>query len=307
VTTVAERLRGLGYRTSALVANYGAVGRSAGFDRGFDSFVELHGDPYARAATVRTAAERWLETRASDRPYFLYLHFLDPHRPYLAGDDTRSRRPAAALPGYRAELRQLDSVLSDLLARLSATSRERTWLLLTSDHGEEFGEHGEEGHGHSLYDELLQIPLILHGKGSPAQAIDTPLEGRDIFDLLLSIASPDFAAQRWAETRRKDQRYASLRLTTSMAPWRPSRRFVAARRLTDENSAVIWSALGNTIELYDRKSDPNESFNLAGLDSKRLREASEQLRRQMPEALAPGPFDETEGALAQLRALGYVE
>ncbi len=136
------------------------------------------GGDLARARAVTDAAIESVD-RLRDRRFFLWVHYLDPHLPYDAPgssravplsflEDVRVGRvaPAAALPlareAYAEEVSYADREIGRLLAHLRARDLEReTLVVLTSDHGEEFGEHGGFEHGHSLHDEVLRVPLLL--------------------------------------------------------------------------------------------------------------------------------------------------
>ena len=213
-----------GYRTHAIVTNP-FLTSWYGVDEGFCSFenVTMGGElvrglaqttpmrlartlaprtlPSDRANTVRVHAERWLAT-AGDRPFFLWLHFLDPHAPYgdRDGDSTSltldlmafQREPGLVVPfhgvgllragEYRpgpderrriAELYQQDVDFADQqIGRLLDFLAEgdlarRTAVVFTADHGEEFWEHGGVEHGRTLYDEVLHIPLLVVPAAEP--------------------------------------------------------------------------------------------------------------------------------------------
>jgi arylsulfatase A-like enzyme len=153
--TLAEALLERGYETAAVVTNFSNVGISSGFDRGYDSFHELNsesGRHYARAQRVSRQVTRWLEERqrSSENPLFLYVHYLDPHAPYLAGwrgAPTQLQMRTA----YDEELRYFDSEFPDLLAAAREHIGPDTVVIFTADQGEEFGEHG---HGHAPYRQL---------------------------------------------------------------------------------------------------------------------------------------------------------
>ena len=116
---------------------------------------------------VRGAIARGLELldAAGDAPFLLWLHYIDPHHPYsppggAAGDD---------LARYDAELTWLDGQLAPLLDRLATPPlADRTAVVVTADHGEEFGEHGGRFHARELYEESVRVPLVLRGPGVPA-------------------------------------------------------------------------------------------------------------------------------------------
>ena len=307
VATLAERLRNMGYATAAFVSNYGAISSEAGFARGFDEFIPVRGSPYARASVIRARVEEWVRTAPQGKPYFLYVHFLDPHEPYLSGHLPATRRPEAKWPAYWAELEQMDGEigrLEDVL--LSATNRP-TELLLTSDHGDEFGDHGSVRHGHSLYVELVHVPALLLLPGQPHRLVAAPLEARDFFDLLPALAGGLRDIGGWARARPRNQRYSSVDLTSSMVFWRPRRRYAALRRLDAGELALVWSAFGNTLELYDESADPHERDNLVTLRPDEAAEMLRQLQRATPPWTPSTPVGFDRSSLRQLQALGYLQ
>jgi arylsulfatase A-like enzyme len=183
IPLVSEALRAAGYATAAVVANPN-VGSVFGFDRGFDEFIELYQrreKGYVAVDELRTSADEvtrraveWLDR--AGRPFFLVVLTIDPHSPYRppARHDRYGRGIASRVTGSSADLHRTDlspadrqrlhslylgevaandEALGGLLARLEAVGElDSTAVILTSDHGEEFWEHGGRGHGHTLYD-----------------------------------------------------------------------------------------------------------------------------------------------------------
>ncbi len=200
VPTLAERLAAAGYRTGAYVANP-TVSAAGGFARGFETFwvppavvasLSLHADE------VERRARPWLDAHAAE-PFFLYLHFLDPHDPY-ASPDTGGRR-SPFYPAYkgkitgdmvhgvalgqvelsdpqrdRAQLRALydseiayvDRKIGELLEAIDPEVLSRTLVVLTADHGEELYDHGGWKHGQTLYQEQIHVPLMVRWDGRVA-------------------------------------------------------------------------------------------------------------------------------------------
>ena len=319
--TLAEILETGGYRTAAFVANSAVLSADQGFDQGFDVYRELTepGQPYARGEAVTESVRTWLSTAtaaaagSSGAPLFLYVHYLDPHTPYLHGTSLNPAADRQATLEYNAELAYLDRHLTALLAEVRRVLPAPTAILLTSDHGEELGEHGERGHGHTLYGEVTKIPTVLWtGRAPDRGRLGARLEGRDLFDLSLVLAgssTPNIRA--WAASRSRTTRYASL-YSSSYASvvyrlLRPRRAYVAMQGIEHEQYRLIWSALGPTYELYNLEQDPGELDNLAD----RLPDMVERLRgvltAAIPETWAQiAPARRSEDALERLRGLGYV-
>lgn len=192
-------LQANGYQTAAVVTNR-LAGIEFGYDRGYDSFHEIAKDTSEHA---HAEAVDWLEhKRSPDRPFFLYVHTIDPHAPYMHSPNYRGRPRAQAekidqephrlaeeatlmrflgrglgelqprvdrlLADYDREIANNDHSFGLLIEWLKSHHLyDSTLIIVVSDHGEEFLEHGYVGHLNSLYQELLHVPLILK---FPAQA-----------------------------------------------------------------------------------------------------------------------------------------
>lgn len=303
--TLAERFAAAGYRTVAVVANYSQVGKDANFNQGFLDFDEPPEMPYARAEAMVDRFLAWRSSASRASPYFAYLHFLDPHTPYLSGETTRSLRPEDQIPAYRAEVRYLDEHLGRLLQRLEREER-RTIVIVTADHGEEFGEHGGDFHGRTLYREVLHVPVLVAGTSAPPSVLATPLELRDLYDLLPRLTNPSTSVENWARLRSRRTRYSSVHLTSLSLPfYRPLLRFVRGQRLETDGLTIIWSGVGNTVEVYESERDPWERFDRSS-DRALLDPLVAALARSTPPWVAGGRAQSNQMTEEQLRSLGYL-
>ena len=168
IPTLAEQFRKHGYQTAAFIGSF-VLDRRFGLARGFDSYwgeFPLHrfagadpGEVQIRGDRVEAAAEQWIGLHGSS-PFFLFIHFYDLHGPYLLPDPWRTRFPGRV---YDGELAYVDSLIGKLRRKLQQSDLDsRTALVVTSDHGEGLGDHGERNHGFFLYRSTTQIPLIIH-------------------------------------------------------------------------------------------------------------------------------------------------
>jgi len=170
-TTLAGVLKDRGYETAAIVASF-TVTAKFGLARGFDTFDEDFetGRPLLNY-TAEIPADRvtgkftdWLGARAPGRKFFAWVHFYDPHSPYVPHGE-----PGAAVSGespwslYEGEVRFVDAHVGKIVQALRDRGLyENTVIVLVGDHGEAFGEHKEHGHGIFCYEESLRVPLVLH-------------------------------------------------------------------------------------------------------------------------------------------------
>ena len=179
--TIAERLKARGYQTGAVVASV-VLDQSYGLNQGFDDYDDaIPVPPRATIATaelqrpasaVTAAGLNWI--RAQKGPWFLWVHYYDPHLPYSA-----PREYAAAAPGrpYDAEVAYVDAQVGSLLKNVD---RQRTVIVVASDHGEALGDHGEPDHGFFLYDATLHVPLIIAAPGLTPRVVKEQVRNIDV-------------------------------------------------------------------------------------------------------------------------------
>lgn len=200
IPTLPEELRAHGVTTAAFTED-GWVGVHQGFARGFDRFVENKSAdvmvPEGQVDRTFAQARAWFE-RHGDRRFFLFVHTYQVHAPYapppryaaLFADAGADPPPhLRAMADYDREIRYVDDELRGLVAALErAGLAEHTVLVLTSDHGEEFLEHGLVSHGGHLYEESVRVPLLLRGPGFPAGLrVATPVAQADLMPTLLGL------------------------------------------------------------------------------------------------------------------------
>jgi arylsulfatase A-like enzyme len=200
VELLAERLRRAGYLTRAFTED-GNVWAHAGFARGFSAYSERRSaDRVYRGEILETFgdATRWLETHA-DRTFFLFVHTYEVHRPYSPPAeygtlfaDIAGREPANLATealGYDRETHFTDVQVGKLIGTITRLGlADRSIVVILSDHGEEFGEHGYAGHWRTLYREVLQVPLIVWAPGLLAPArVDAPVSLLDVMPTILDL------------------------------------------------------------------------------------------------------------------------
>jgi arylsulfatase A-like enzyme len=318
IPTLAEILKREGYSTSAVVSHI-YVAAPFGFDRGFDHFddfglsrayrFEAGLEPRAEAVTDHALAQ----VRAlKGRPFFLLAHYFDPHwdydppapyaerfaRPYSGKIDGRYQSfsrfapigvelPAAdrehLIDLYDGEIAYTDAQIGRLLDGLRGAGVSEAVVAITADHGEEFKEHGGLGHGRTLYDEVLRVPLIVSriGAAGPAGRVPEQVRSIDLFPTICELAGAAIPSGvqgkslvPWLEGR-KDASRGALSETIRFDAYRKSYR--------EAGRKVIVRLEDNRREFYDLVADPGETRNVLS------ERAPEALR--LEEAL----FSETEG------------
>jgi choline-sulfatase len=332
-------LAGHGFATAAVVNNP-FLHPGFGLSRGFETWDYVFGN-YAntpRASQIVYWGLRWLDAR-DGRPFLLLLHLFDPHLSYdpppsVRGRFTRGYTGKLKLPfagfgeansswspqdaaerrfvtgAYDEELLFVDRQLARLLGGLEARGLlDQTLVVLTSDHGEELFDHGGFEHGHTLYQELLHVPLIVWGPGVQAGRVDVPVSLVDILPTLLEALQlpvpPDLAGRSlWPLLRGGE------------AP--PPRAFYAEGALHGRDRKALlrwpWKLVVTEDEaprLYDLSADPAERSERAAEEPERVAELLRELREGTAEAAArrgetvPARIDAE--IRAQLEALGYAD
>jgi arylsulfatase A-like enzyme len=207
--TLAERLRASGYKTVGVPAhNYfnSSYGLSQGFEEwNFDVVSRFRQDQqgegkgtsyHITGGAVTDTAIKWLDeqgAQSSTKPFFLWLHYFDPHHIYRdhPNIDFRTRRDQALKPIdlYDEEIRYTDQQIERFFEvfELSKFSK-NTYVVIHSDHGEGFGEHGYQYHGQNLFNDQVHVPLLVFGPQLPSQVVQTPVSLIDVMPTLLELA-----------------------------------------------------------------------------------------------------------------------
>lgn len=312
VPLLEELFQQRGFATAAFVSS-SVLDRQSGLGRGFD----VYSDHFEGGADQRTGdavtseAIGWLRNPPKPK-FFAWVHLYDPHAPYTPPEPYLSRyanRP------YDGEVAFCDEQVGRLVGALrGAGTLDTTLVVVTSDHGEALGEHGEDVHGYFVYESTLRVPLVLRGPGiSPGTRIETLARTVDLFSTILDLTGLGAALQR-SSGRSLAPAFHGARLTDepafaeSLVPllhygWSD------LRAVRDGRWKYI---LAPRSELYDLESDPGEQHNVAveqqtraaamrsGLEQQLKKEASSSSRPSPSAAGIPADL------LERLGSLGYV-
>jgi arylsulfatase A-like enzyme/tetratricopeptide (TPR) repeat protein len=326
-----EILRAHGYRTAAFIAAVvlDPAGGAPGFDRGFDTYDAPFGYYHSRlpsgASTrferlpgedVVTHALGWLSQNPRG-PFFVWVHLYDAHDPYQSPEPFKTRYAAEPYDGGVAHV---DAVVGELLRQLKARGLyEGTVIAVTADHGESLGAHGEETHGIFLYDETIQVPLVikLPHNGEAGRRIESRVELVDVLPTILQAVGVEIP---------KEMQGASLLelmktgegVGEAAASWRDRPAYAQADY---PHIAYGWSALqslrtGKYLyvqaphrELYDEVADPQAQHNLAAESTAVADTVGDRLesfrQKTMSKGGAPKMLDDP-AARERLAELGYV-
>jgi arylsulfatase A-like enzyme len=336
--TLAELFSNAGHATVAF-ANNPFLHEKFGVARGFDdySFVPASNTNIRDAEKTTDLALAWID-RHRESPFFAMIHYFDPHMDYEPPDDLRGtfagdysgplgfpvgdgakiRNRKIVLDeadrvyvsdSYDEELLATDRALGRLLARLAEGERgEETFVILTSDHGEELFDHGSFEHGHAAYQELLHVPLVIWGPGIEGRRIAQPVSHVDLFATALDAAGIAIPGE-----------HAGVSLlpaaTTGAEP--DARPIVADRTLHGRRHRVLIEWPYKSIDivgrgesmLFDLAKDPGERNDLAGDEPDRSNAMIERFATLSPD---PDRVGEESRAVAlddalreHLEALGY--
>jgi arylsulfatase A-like enzyme len=317
--TLAEVLRDAGYRTWGASANP-VVGPVSGLDQGFERFEEVWRPAPAAAQghPVNEAFDAFLARVGSERPYFAFVNYMEAHRPYRPPPELLrrfARQPASALRAqrvgerpwyayyleapppaadvallsdlYDASLAAVSARVGELIGALRRAGRlERTLVIVTSDHGENLGEHGHFDHVFSLYETTLRVPLLVRLPDGPRAGTVDPRPGQ-LADLpatvlrvcgveppraplsrvdLLSPEPGDARREIVAEYYHPAQAIAMIRSALGPEAAASERLRPYLRRLRAvqaDGRKLIWASDGRH-ELYDLRDDPGETRDRAG-------------------------------------------
>jgi arylsulfatase A-like enzyme len=299
-----EALRTAGYRTAAFVGSI-VLDRHRGLGRGFDEYGDLDSGAFGDRRTRRAAAEvlddalAWLES-LHGAPFFLWVHLFDAHAPH-ALPETIDASPTGN--PYDGAIALMDRQIGRLRSALETKGIfDRTAVIVTADHGESLGDHGENGHGIFIYESAIRVPLIVRWPGVPprrvpdlAQIVDVaptvlelqglplpPMDGISLVPLLIGGRSE--ARTGYAES-----------LYPMQYGWSALRSVRGGRfKLIDAPRP----------ELYNLEADPGETRNLHDIEPAAARELLAKLRTFGAIGDVPADASSAENR-ERLASLGY--
>jgi arylsulfatase A-like enzyme/Tfp pilus assembly protein PilF len=308
-TTLAEAARAKGFATGAFVGAF-PLDRQFGLAQGFDVYDDAVGTaslsefvfPERRAEQVVAAAREWIGKQT--KPWFAWIHVFDPHSPY--SPPTPFATEYSGNP-YAGEVAYTDSALGPLI-ELARTASRPTTVVVTADHGEGLGDHGEPTHGVFAYESTLHVPLIVAQVGANITnagrsfVSDAPVRHIDIVPTIAALVGlqiPNLPGRSLLDAARGgEERDSYFEAMTPMLKrgWAPLRGVIAGREKYIDLPLE---------ELYDLATDPRETQNLVPSSADRVRTLAGVLKALG--ARMPGEQTEENAAVrARLQSLGYL-
>jgi arylsulfatase A-like enzyme len=157
IETLGEVFKQAGYACYGVSDNQNICDKE-GFTQGFDKFKTYS---YDTAQVVNHRLKEWKDDITRNKKYFLYIHYMDPHGPYKRRApwyQEKSNPRSDTVSRYDSEINYVDQKIQEMFQLFNW--QENTLVIVTADHGEEFWDHGEIGHGYSLYKEVVHVPLV---------------------------------------------------------------------------------------------------------------------------------------------------
>jgi arylsulfatase A-like enzyme/Flp pilus assembly protein TadD len=308
--TAATILKSHGYRTGAFISAFpldGRFGLARGFDVYDDGFVDATPRPAfleqeRKGSETVARAVKWRQAQGSE-PTFSWVHVYEPHFPYRPPEPFASRFRSDP---YEGEVAAVDAELAPLIDPiLDAGPNGRTLVIVTADHGESLGEHGEATHGIFAYEATLRVPLIVYAPQLLGPRVVSSLARHvDVLPTILDAVGVDMP---------KDLRGRSLLPAARGEPDKieVDSYFEALSASLNRGWAPLTGIVRGTLkyidlpvpELYDEAVDPGDSHNVIDARTDRrdaLRAALMQFQRR-----TAAPVEETADTRERLRSLGY--
>ncbi|HEY6725639.1 MAG TPA: sulfatase [Polyangiaceae bacterium] len=292
---LAELLQAGGVYTASAHAHM-YMRRGVGFDQGFDKWELVEGitfdnktDNHVTSQKLTPLAIELLEAKPADSPFFMYLHYMDPHDVYVKheaadfGPKLRDR--------YDSEMFYTDLWIGKLLEYMKSKPWwDETVVIVSADHGEAFGEHDMHRHAFELWNVLTQVPLFFRIPGVAARRIDTPRSHVDIAPTVLELmnnqAPNDFmGVSLVSELRGGEPKPRPVLLELPADTNNPERRAI----ISGDYKLLVFES-GWRTDLYNLKEDPGETKNLAKEQPEKLAELKREFDAEWAKYQRIKPF-----------------
>lgn len=330
LNTLPEILRDNGYATAGVITNPW-LQKAFGFDQGFDTYKYIN---RVRADLVNKEAVKLLEElKKGSKPFFLYLHYMDAHNPYdppaeyrnIFPEPLKSReyppKQVEVMKLYDGDVRHFDFRFGELLDYLKKTGLyDDLTIIFTADHGEQFMERGNQGHGYHVHNEETHVPLIIRtGRKTVPREVNEVASLVDLFPTILDLAgvkwdkpvqglslfnTPDLAGRDGVLTEiHRNFNYKSI---TS-----PEGKKIILDFGVEQPLVIDPSAQPKSAELYSSREDYREISPLhdENLSKKMLTEFKDVYRQTLANKIKEkvGEIDIDEKTVEELKTLGYLQ
>lgn len=311
IPTLAQTISVRGYSTHG-IGSHIFLGKRFGLQNGFEEYDDELVKHYnqRRESHAQVSSERlsdkaitWIDQRQQNQPWFLWVHYFDPHHVYQPHEGlTRGEGPREL---YAGEVAFTDMHIERLLQHLGTVGvEENTLVLLVADHGEEFQEHGGSMHRRTLYEEVLRVPLIIRMPGLAHTRVTQPVSMVDLAPTvyeLLNIAPPKGLQGR---SLVEALRGKSMAEATQIAELEGPKPIDAVRHGPWK---LIIDPIDFSHELFNLEEDPAEQNDLAAANPKRCAALLKALQSKLKQAEAGEgtQVELSDSDRASLEALGY--
>jgi len=353
--TIAELMSKAGFDTVGIVSHI-FVAADQGFAQGFAGYHQVNDPKHVHntitSELVSNQAINWLKARQatrSSRPFFMFLHYFDPHFCYQHHPDhsltngyagqLKPNMSMKALFGrrskfspddwtyltglYHEEIAYTDAQIGRVLDYFQTAGLEdKTLVVLTADHGEEFGEHRSLAHTRTLYDELIHIPLIFSLPGQIRQGVSqVPVSQLDLLPTMLSLAGIDHWEQEWQGINLTPYLLADAQVAPARDLYAEVS-YVSLKNRIDPHKISVRSGKYKAIfnikthrwQLFDLERDPGELNNIAKqqtvvLEKMKAKLSALELAHAGLKTLKPqagGEIEVSPEEIRNLKSLGYM-
>lgn len=295
---ISEILKGKGIYTAAFHSN-AYLSYYFGYNRGWDTFYDSMSDdvsdmyPFIRGEGINNKVKGFLSNFSFKKPLFLWVHYMDVHEPYIAEDsylsqidpnlklskeemfslfkntlhprDISSTNKIDTLKKlYMAKVKETDGYLKNLFSIFSKHSLlDNSAVIITSDHGDEFSEHGGLSHDGKMYNELVSVPLLIYEKSKKSKVVDTPVSLIDIpptiCDMLNTDLSPSFKGTSLLSSSQNRSIFGEA---MGKIGHKEKDTDEPVYFLLEGNLKVIYNQKDSSWQAYDQKKDKKEENNI---------------------------------------------
>ena len=276
-TTLPEIMKKAGYRTGAILSHeyFNDWGMSQGVDD-YDNEIGKKPDAFRISSDDSTdRAIAWISSHARKK-WFLWVHYLDPHGRYVGHPEGPSWGDKEE-DLYDGELRYTDEHVGRLLTELARLpGADRTIVIITSDHGDGFNEHGFTNHGQALYRELLHVPLIFYVPDLPSREVGGAVTPLDIIPTIADLCGIDVSHLTFEGRSLVPQLFYG-KADPGRVVYAETNYPKPLRAAVSQKWKLIYDLSNNLYQLFDLEADPWEKSNLASKNPQALADMKEHL------------------------------